>query len=255
VTAAVTGSAPAGTGTGSPDGAALYDWECRHVLGRHHQDLGFWRHLAGETGGPVLGLACGTGRLTWPLADAGVDMVGLDIDPVMLAAARRRGLPPRPGGTGLPRWVAADMRHFALARRFALVFVAYNSLQLLAAPADMARCLVRARDHLLPDGSIGVEVTDFQVDGADGPIEEDPVLLAAAEGICLYGTLVHDFASRTSRYRRRFAGDGWSHVSDVVVRSLNRQELAGLFDEAGLRPCRWEELGATTRAVVAPEGR
>lgn len=251
------GAAPAGdrAAAPAPDGAVLYDWECRHVLGRHDQDLAFWRDLAGETGGPVLELACGTGRLTSPLAGTGFEMVGLDVDPVMLAAARRRGLPSSPAAAGPPRWVAADMRRFALARRFALVFVAYNSLQLLAAPGDMARCLARARDHLLPDGVIGLEVTDFQVDGTDGAVDDDPVLLGAAEGISLYGNLVHHFAGRTSRYQRRFQGDGWSRVSDVVMRSLDRQELAALFETVGLTPRRCQVQGATIRAVAAPGDR
>ena len=50
----------------------LYDWECRHVLKRSDSDLDFWRGVAAaRPGAPVLELACGTGRLTIPLAAAG----------------------------------------------------------------------------------------------------------------------------------------------------------------------------------------
>jgi 2-polyprenyl-3-methyl-5-hydroxy-6-metoxy-1,4-benzoquinol methylase len=50
----------------------------------------FYCELARRIGGPVLELACGTGRLTLPLAREGHEVVGLDASPRMLAVARRR---------------------------------------------------------------------------------------------------------------------------------------------------------------------
>ncbi len=193
----------------------------------------------------MLELACGTGRLTTALALAGVEVVGLDNDPVMLAAARRhlRDHPHLTAAASWPLFLAADMRKFAIARRFNLVFVGYNSLQLLLSAADMTACLRGARRHLTPQGLVGVEVTDFQFGGADGPDEPDrpsvgPSLLPLADvdGIRLSGSLIHDLAGRTSRYRRHFAGDGWVLDDEIVVRSLDRHELEGLFQQAGLTP-------------------
>ncbi|MDQ6613617.1 MAG: class I SAM-dependent methyltransferase [Actinomycetota bacterium] len=233
-----------------PDVAARYDWECRHVLHRADQDVGFWLELARSVGSPILELACGTGRLTIELARAGLEVVGLDNDPVMLAAAKRRSQAPEP-----ITLVAADMRRFALSRRFPLVFVGYNSLQLLTEPGDMVACLSLARDHLAPGGLVGVEVTDFQRGGADGPDdqEEDGTLvpLADAEGIRLAGSLVHDLAARTSRYRRRFAGDGWALEDDVVVRSLDQAELETIIQQANLTVARCFAAGATIRVLAA----
>jgi SAM-dependent methyltransferase len=260
--------------------AVLYDWECRHVLKRSNQDVDFWRGVAAaRSGAPVLELACGTGRLTLPLAataaaaaaatttaasevataeEAGVTIVGLDNNRAMLAAARRHAhhrpdLACRP-----PLFVAADMRRFALAARFGLVFVGYNSLQLLTGPGDMVACLTSARQHLRPDGRVGVEVTDFQVGGAgdasggpDGAAGEDDWLpLGAAEGIRLDGTLVHNFRERTSRYRRRFSGEGWTVEDEVVVRSLDRRELGAVLYDAGLVGVEWFGEGPTIRTLA-----
>ncbi len=50
----------------------------------------FYRQEARARGGPVLELACGTGRLTLPLARDGHDVVGLDASEAMLAGARRK---------------------------------------------------------------------------------------------------------------------------------------------------------------------
>jgi SAM-dependent methyltransferase len=251
---------------GAPDAAQRYDWECRHVLGRRDQDVAFWGEAAAKAEGPVLELACGTGRLTFPLARAGIAVVGVDNDPVMLRAAQREReqaqARARAGARGRadgrkadsgpwPLFLAADMRNFALAGRFALVFVGYNSLQLLIGPGEMGACLSRARQHLTPGGLVGVEVTDFQAGGADGPDAGDWEPLGEAEGMRLSGTLAHDLGTRTSRYRRRFVGDGWAIDDEVVVRSVDRAELRQVLDEAGLHPVRWWETGTTVRALAS----
>ena len=46
-----------------------------------HRDVALWLSLAQQTGGPVLELACGTGRVLLPLARAGYEVTGLDLSP------------------------------------------------------------------------------------------------------------------------------------------------------------------------------
>jgi SAM-dependent methyltransferase len=52
-------------------------------------DAVFYRDLARATGGPVLELGCGTGRVLIPIARDGLACVGLDTSPAMLEAARQ----------------------------------------------------------------------------------------------------------------------------------------------------------------------
>ena len=73
---------------GWDDYAPFYDWENARTLGR--RDVPFWRNLALQAGGPVLELGCGTGRISIPLARAGVALTGIDRSPAMLAYARGR---------------------------------------------------------------------------------------------------------------------------------------------------------------------
>src|SRR5260221_7068197 len=68
--------------------APFYDWENARTLGR--RDVGFWRGIATRTKGPLLELGCGTGRISVPLARAGVQLVGVDRSAQMLARAARR---------------------------------------------------------------------------------------------------------------------------------------------------------------------
>ena len=53
-------------------------------------DVAFYERVAGQTGGPVLELACGTGRIALPLAEAGLQVTGVDRSEAMLAIARRK---------------------------------------------------------------------------------------------------------------------------------------------------------------------
>ncbi len=55
-------------------------------------DISLYRELALEAAGPVVELACGSGRVTVPLARAGVPIVGIDLSPAMVAAARERAM-------------------------------------------------------------------------------------------------------------------------------------------------------------------
>lgn len=207
------------------------DWHLAHVARRHHQDLGFYSALARRTGGPVLELACGTGRLTVPLA-----AVGLDVDPGALAVARRRGA---------RRLVCADMRRFTLAGRFGVVAIAYNSLQLLVDDDDVRRCLRCAAAHLAPEGVVAFEVSDFQSGAVRTHVE--PELVATGDGVRLYGAVVHDLDRRVTTYHRRFEEAGTIVVDHVRLRCLDRDEVSCLLADAGLEA---EEVTADRRRLM-----
>jgi SAM-dependent methyltransferase len=49
-------------------------------------DIDFFVAAAQASGGPVLEVGCGTGRVLIPTARAGIEIVGLDLSPHMLAA-------------------------------------------------------------------------------------------------------------------------------------------------------------------------
>ena len=68
--------------------APFYDWENARTVAR--RDVPFWQRLAAAQDGPVLELGCGTGRISLPLARAGIPLVGIDRSEPMLARARQR---------------------------------------------------------------------------------------------------------------------------------------------------------------------
>lgn len=107
-----------------------------------------------KKGGPVLELACGSGRLTIPIAQSGVEITGADLSPTMLATARAKAAT---AGAKI-EFIQADMCDFVLRARFSLIFIAGNTLQHLLAPGDLVRCFACARRHLLPGGRLVFDV-------------------------------------------------------------------------------------------------
>lgn len=94
--------------------AEVYDYEVGASWGE--RDVEFYLGLGQQSAGPVLELACGTGRVALPLARAGVKTTGLDISPHMLAAAERKAAAEEPDVRGRLRLVQGDMSAFELGR-------------------------------------------------------------------------------------------------------------------------------------------
>jgi len=116
-------------------------------------DGAFYRALARECGGPVLELGCGTGRILLPIAQEGIECVGLDASSHMLEALRAKGPP------GNLRVAPGRLQDFELGdARFALVTAPFRVFQHLYTVEDQLACLARVRRHLAPGGTFAFDV-------------------------------------------------------------------------------------------------
>ena len=100
----------------------------------------------------VLDAGCGTGRVALELARHAIEVVGVDVDPSMLATAERAG----PGTT----WLREDLATLDLGRRFDVVVMAGNVL-VFTTPGTEAQVVAACARHLEPPG---VLLTGFQLD-------------------------------------------------------------------------------------------
>ena len=152
------------------------DYDAEH--GALDADGAFMVDFAAATGGPVLDIACGTGRIALPLARGGLRVTGIDLAPEMLERARAQS-------AGLPLQLhLADVRDFTLHDGpFACATMAGHAFQQMLTDADqraLFRCIHR---HLAPGGLFafdsrnpnGVETCDtksaefwHRFTGADG---------------------------------------------------------------------------------------
>ncbi len=223
---------------------AVYDGTSVEIPGG--DDVAFFDRLAHETGGPVLELGCGTGRVAAPLAEAGHRVVGLDLSAAMLAAAeRRRATLSAPARRRL-RFVRGDMADFRLGRRFGLVFAAYRVFQFLPDPERQRTALATIRRHLRPGGLLVLDLFDPRHDllGPDtpplksrfGPLTHArtgrPVEIVATERVT--DPVVQRF---TERWRFRELGESGEIVAeeheDLTLRWTYRYELWHLLELAG----------------------
>lgn len=118
----------------------------------YQEDVDLYLNYARAVGSPVLELGCGTGRLLEPLARRGVEVVGVDSSPAMLARARQH----LQEGSLLQQveLVEADARTLRLSRRFRLAFVALNSFAQFITRQDQRAVLAVIHQHLLPGGTL-----------------------------------------------------------------------------------------------------
>ena len=126
-------------------------------------ETSFYVDLATDSGGPVLEIGVGTGRIAIPTVSAGVNVTGVDFSRAMLdrAEAKLRHAPTPTGNLSL---VIGDMREFDLGESFPLVTIPSNTLLLALTQEDQIRMLQCAAHHLEPDGRL---VFDVFVPGPD----------------------------------------------------------------------------------------
>jgi ubiquinone/menaquinone biosynthesis C-methylase UbiE len=130
----------------------LYD--LIHDKAPDSREVSFYERQIERYGSPVLELACGSGNYLVTLSTKDIEISGLDISGDMLHAAERRA-ENKNVETNL---VNADMRDFELNQKFALIFIAGNSLQHLNTRADVEACFASVKRHLEPNGKFIVEV-------------------------------------------------------------------------------------------------
>lgn len=103
-------------------------------------------------GSRLLDAGCGPGRVGGRLHELGHDVVGVDVDPVLIAAAEQD----HPG----PRWLVGDLAELELSARgepagFDVIVCAGNVMTFLA-PSTRSLVLERLAAHLAPDGRLVV---------------------------------------------------------------------------------------------------
>lgn len=121
---------------------------------KNRADVAFFVNTAVETGGPVLELGCGTGRVLIPIARAGVDIIGVDLSPSMLAICRKSLANEPEVVQARIQLVQADMRDFALKQQFPLIIIPFRPFQHLTTVADQIQCLRQIYQHLAETGQL-----------------------------------------------------------------------------------------------------
>jgi SAM-dependent methyltransferase len=233
---------------GWDDYAPFYDWENARTLGR--RDVPFWQRMAKNAAGRVLELGCGTGRVSVPLAKAGVSLVGVDRSARMLEKARRkvdrlRRIPhaESPAFARVrhipPLFVRADIRALPLAsREFEMVIAPYGVLQSLLRDRDLAATLDSVSRVLVPGGMFGI---DLVPDVPNWREYRNRVQLrgraAGGARLTLVESVRQDRRRRLTTFEQRYVARRGrrvtEHTFELTFRTLSVGQMAGRLERAG----------------------
>lgn len=213
------------------------------------EDIGFYtsltRKLAPEK---VLELACGTGRITLPLAQIGVGVVGLDNQPAMLHKAEERRQQSSPEIRQRLVFIQGDMRTWSAPSDFDLILIPCSSISHILSLEDQLAVWKTCHDNLRPGGRFLVEINmpnmasfadSFSVP-ARAPVEIDIDNLDESDGTRLIRRKTTRYLSHEQLAQIRFMYEKYQHgrgvetfVDDFESHVFFPRELRLLFLHTG----------------------
>lgn len=169
------------------------------------EDVAFYVRLAQKLGGPVLEYGCGEGRIALPLAQAGLEVTGVDqSQPMLDAFAEKLEREPREVVRRL-KLKQGDIRAVKLAKKFPLVLCTFNTFLHLYDREDVEAFLARVKAHLAPKGRFVFDVsTPVAADLARDPARAYKLPAVRVNGV-------------KHEYRERFDYDPMRQVLFVMM--------------------------------------
>jgi SAM-dependent methyltransferase len=219
-----------------------HDIEC----GAYAEDLPLWRSLAASRGDPVLDVGAGTGRVTLDLAEAGYRITALDRDADLIAELDRRLADNSRIARDICQTVVADARDFDLGdRRFRLVIVPMQTIQLLGGVDGRNAFLRCAHKHLKPGGLLAAAIAEVLelyevVDGFEMPLPDireydgivyssQPTAVRAEDG----GFVLERLRETVAPKGERTVEENFIRLDGLTARGLEREGRAAGFTPAG----------------------
>lgn len=230
--------------------AGLYDAQ----YGTLTKDVRFYRDLAVESGGPVLELAVGTGRIAAAIVKEGIALTGIDASPEMLEAARAkfrdvgrsppfapRGVKrPASGTEGRPRLLIGDFRNFDLGGKFPLIICGFNALHHVMRQEELLDVFRCVRRHLEPGGAFAFDLFHPRLERLRERMDEAEMDQRFFDERCgltceIWATYTYDRATQIKRcvHEYRWA-DGRIQRETLTIRIFFPEELMELVKSAGL---------------------
>lgn len=124
-------------------------------------DLDFYGQYARLTGGPVLVLLCGTGRVAIPIAKLGIPVIGLDADSAVIDLAKQRAIA---ANANRAMFVQGDPTHFVSEDKHPLILIPGGALQRLLTLEEQRACLIGARQALQIGGTLLLDLPILDLD-------------------------------------------------------------------------------------------
>ena len=184
------------------------------------EDIELYLGFAERTGGSILEIGSGTGRVALALADEGHTVVGLEISEAMRAVAQRKA--DRAQLADRMEFIAGDMRRFQLDRHFGSIIVPLNTFLHNLTLDDQLATLACCKKHLRPGGLLVIDC--FNPDPAHA--EDDRRLIVQR-------TITDRDTGQTALLMLSRATD-WNQQLQEITYLIDRSDQTGLVQRAVL---------------------
>ncbi|MBS4196078.1 class I SAM-dependent DNA methyltransferase [Lederbergia citri] len=194
----------------------------------------FFSDLAHQSDGPILDIACGTGRLTIPLAKQGYDLTGVDITIEMLEVARRKSSDQDVS----INWIHADIRDFEIEKKYKMIYTTGNSFQHFLDRESQEGLLRTVHKHLDQEGLFAFETRNPVLSrlAADQDIEKDAGSYVDKDGFHGSSTFHRSYDHKNQLELYTFTNRKWKDPTNVIetkepfaIRYFFPQELESLL--------------------------
>jgi SAM-dependent methyltransferase len=223
-------------------------------------DVSFYVDLAKRVGGPVLEIACGTGRVLLNIAREGIEIDGVDNSSPMLRVLKARLEREPLGVRDKVKLHEGDMRDFRLKKKYPLVIIPFRPMQHMFTVPDQVSALTTAASHLQENGRLAFDVfcPKFEVLPAgigqemlelEWPVESKPPKTVRRYFRKESFDKVHQNFSATFLFRT-YEGDklALEETEPLKMSYYTYPHLRALFLLAGLEPV--EEYGSFDKAPL-----
>jgi 2-polyprenyl-3-methyl-5-hydroxy-6-metoxy-1,4-benzoquinol methylase len=206
----------------------LYDCE----YGQYQDDLSLYLNLIKK--GRVLDLACGTGRLTIPFSQKGMEVVGLDIHDSMLTLAREKS-------QDLSiKWIKGDIRNFYLNQTFDLILMAGNAYQALLSDQDQKQMLDCVVQHLNPNGVFVFNTRNPQNENLKSTLKFEfwhSFQDQHGETVNVYGKQEVDPSQQFVTYITKRVWKERERTTSIKLRFTSCEQILSFLSSAGFEVC------------------
>lgn len=199
-------------------------------------DMQFYLMECKNSGGPVLEIGCGTGRVLLRLLANGIEATGIDLSPHMLEVLKRKA-----DSMGLkPEVHVADMTSFDLGKTFSLIIVPYRNFLELKDPSQRKKALSSFIKHLRKGGRLIIHgynpsEDELSMTGRYHMLESEDMVSPEGKPYRLEWYLRYEPKGKVGHYRVVITFDGRKEEFKMDIHYLETKKMRQLLSSAGFR--------------------
>jgi len=206
------------------------------------EEVAFYLRMAQTITTPLLEIGCGTGRVSWPLAEAGHKVLGVDIAPAMVERAERKRACYAEEIARRVQFIPGDACSLNLGKTFELILAPYRVFNHLTTLAAQESLLTTMRRHVAAGGQVIFDTTEPIHERLCTSHDTEPLVIDLPHlGMTLERKLIavdvdilnQAFAMDFCYTVKTVAGDTYAHVDRLVQRCPSPSEIRQMLERTG----------------------